>query len=216
MTSRAGILVMAKAPVAGRVKTRLSPPFTAEQAAALAEASLVDTLGAVRATPAAWRVVALDGHPGPWLPDDLTVVPQRGVGFDERLACAFADTGAPAVVIGADTPQISADLLEDALDTLCRPGVDAVLGPAPDGGYWALGLRRADARVFLGVPMSEPCTFTAQRGRLDDLGLATVQLSVLRDVDTVDDAIAVAAEAPASRFAAVLDRELAFTATERP
>ncbi|MGH9189002.1 MAG: TIGR04282 family arsenosugar biosynthesis glycosyltransferase [Acidimicrobiales bacterium] len=215
MKAGAGIIVMAKAPVAGRVKTRLSPPFTAEQAAALAEASLVDTLAAVRATPAAWRVVALDGHPGSWLPDDLTVVFQRGAGVEERLACAFVDAGAPAVVIGADTPQVCADLLKEALDTLCRPGVDAVLGPSPDGGYWALGLRRPDARVFLGVPMSQACTFTAQWARLADLGLATVQLEALRDVDTVDDAIAVAAEAPTSRFAAVLDRELASAARKQ-
>ncbi|MGH9268528.1 MAG: TIGR04282 family arsenosugar biosynthesis glycosyltransferase [Acidimicrobiales bacterium] len=209
MTDRAGIIVMAKAPVAGRVKTRLCPPFTPAQAASLAEAMLADTLAAVMATPAPWRVVALEGQPGPWLPYGLPVVAQRGATFDERLACAFTDIGAPGLLIGADTPQAGPDLLDQALRALCRPGVDAVIGPAPDGGYWALGLRRPDERVFLGVHMSEACTFAGQRARLADLELATVEVETLRDVDTLDDAIAVAAEAPASRFAAVLGQELA-------
>lgn len=210
MGSPAGIIVMAKAPVAGRVKTRLCPPATAGQAAALAEASLADTLAAVMATPAAWRVVALDGEAGAWLPAGVDVIAQRGRGFDERLAAAFDDAvaglGPPtaALVIGADTPQVTPSLLGEALATLTRPGVDAVVGPAPDGGYWALGLRRPDARVFLGVPLSDRSTLAAQRRRLESLGLRVVELASCRDVDTVEDARAVAADIPASRFARAL------------
>lgn len=200
-----GIIVMAKAPVAGMVKTRLCPPCTHEQAAAVAEASLADTLDAVAATPAAWRTIALEGRPGPWLPPGIGVVAQRGTGLDERLAAAFDDAGAPAVVIAADTPQITPALLGLALATLAAPGVDAVIGPTVDSGYWALGLRRADRRAFVGVPMSDPRTLAAQRARLAELDLHVApDLPTLRDVDGIADARVVAGEIPASRFAAAV------------
>jgi glycosyltransferase A (GT-A) superfamily protein (DUF2064 family) len=99
------LLVIAKAPEPGRSKTRLCPPCSPEQAAALAEAALTDTLRAVAATPADERVLVLDGTPGDWLPEGFRVVPQRGDGLDERLAAAFADAGGPALLIGMDTPQ---------------------------------------------------------------------------------------------------------------
>lgn len=201
---RGGILVMAKAPVPRQVKTRLCPPCTFEQAAALAEASLVDTLAAVCATPAAWRVVALEGEAGPWLPPGVDIVAQRGAGLDERLAAAFDDTGGPAVVVAADTPQVTPELLDGALSALARPGVDAVLGPTDDAGYWALGLRQARAEVFLGVPMSHPTTLGSQRRRLRRLRLRVAELAPLRDVDDIGDAVAVAAAIPRSRFAAAL------------
>ncbi|MGI9023302.1 MAG: TIGR04282 family arsenosugar biosynthesis glycosyltransferase [Acidimicrobiales bacterium] len=199
-----GIIVMAKEPVAGRVKTRLCPPCTPGEAAALAAASLADTLAAVAATPAAWRTVALEGSPGPWLPSGFGVVAQRGAGLDERLAAAFANAGTPALAIAADTPQVTPELLGLALATLAEPGVDAVLGPTDDDGYWVLGLRRSDPRAVVGVPMSSPRTLSAQRARLDELGLRVAGLPSLRDVDGIDDARAVAAAIPASRFAAAL------------
>ncbi len=195
---------MAKEPVAGRVKTRLCPPCTPEQAATLAMALLADTLAAVAATPAAWRTVALDGESGDWLPDGFGVVAQRGDGLDERLAAAFADAGAPAVVIAADTPQVTPELLGFALATLGEPGVDAVLGPTDDAGYWALGLRRPDSRAVVGVPMSSPLTLSAQRDRLVGLGMRVVELPALRDVDSIADARAVAGDIPNSRFAITL------------
>ncbi|GAA2445851.1 DUF2064 domain-containing protein [Actinomadura vinacea] len=198
---------MAKAPVRGRVKTRLCPPCTSGEAAALAEAMLADTLAAVAATPSAWARLVLDGDPGPWLPDGIGVVPQRGRGLDERLEAAFADAGAPALVIAGDTPQVTPALLRMALAALDGPGADAVLGPAPDGGYWALGLRRPVAGVFAGVPMSRPTTLRDQRSRLRALGLSVTELPPLRDVDTMADAREVAAECvPGSRFPAVLAR----------
>jgi glycosyltransferase A (GT-A) superfamily protein (DUF2064 family) len=104
-----------------------------------------------------------------------------------------------------DTPQLSASLLENALVRLGRPSVDAVLGPAEDGGYWAVGLRRPHThragRLFHGVPMSTPRTFAEQRSRLELLGLRVSILPTLRDVDLFDDAVAVAEKAPASHFA---------------
>jgi glycosyltransferase A (GT-A) superfamily protein (DUF2064 family) len=139
------------------------------------------------------------------------VLPQRGHGLDERLAAAFEDVGGPIVQIGMDTPQVTRDLLRQAIVRLEAPGVDAVLGPAEDGGWWAIGLRRPDPAAFLGVPMSTPWTGAAQHERLRSLGLRVAGLPLLRDVDRIEDAKAVAASIPASRFAATLQ-----TVLERP
>jgi uncharacterized protein len=197
------LIVIAKAPVAGRSKTRLTPPCTPEQAAALAEAALRDTLDAAGATRAARRVVALDGAPGDWLPDGWDLIRQRGGRLDERLAHAFEDVGGPALVIGMDTPQVSTAMLDESARRLCD-GADAVLGPAADGGFWALGLREPDTRLLLGVPMSVPHTGRAQYERLLAHGLRIATLPELRDVDRISDAHAVAAAAPHGRFARAL------------
>lgn len=201
---RAALLVIAKAPVAGRSKTRLTPPFTPKQAAALAEAALADTLAAVAAVPDHRRVLVLEGEPGPWLPDGFETVPQRVGGLDERLAGAFAAAGGPALLVGMDTPQLTRELLEEGLAALAHPEVDAVIGDAEDGGYWAIGLTTPDPRVFRGVPMSADDTGAAQRTRLGELGLRTAELPPLLDVDTAADALRVAAAAPGSRFACTL------------
>ncbi|MFF1417676.1 DUF2064 domain-containing protein [Streptomyces sp. NPDC058280] len=200
------LLVIAKAPVAGRVKTRLTPPFLAEEAAALAEASLVDTLAAVLAAPARRRVLVLDGVPGDWLPAGIEVVPQSDGRLDERLAAAFAQCAGPAVLVGMDTPQLTPELLAPALAPDAWQGCDAWFGPAVDGGFWALGLAAPDPALLRGVPMSVPETGAVQRERLTNAGLAVRDLPLLRDVDTAHDAELVAADAPGSRFAAALAR----------
>lgn len=198
------LVVLAKAPQPGRSKTRLCPPCTPHGAAALARAALADTLDAVLATPAARRVLVLDGPAGDWLPAGVEVVAQRGEGLDERLAHAFADVGGPALLVGMDTPQVTPGDLARGLERLAAPGVDAVLGPAADGGYWAIGLREARARAFLGVPMSTARTGRAQHERLRRLGLRVPLLPALRDVDRIADARAVAAMVPTGRFARAL------------
>jgi uncharacterized protein len=195
------LIVIAKAPVAGRVKTRLCPPCTPAEAAGLAEAALADTLAAVLATPVDRRVLVLDGQPGDWLPPGFEVVDQRGDGLDQRLAAAFADVGGPALLVGMDTPQLNSAVLLAGLDALVDPAVDAVLGPALDGGYWCIGFRATPARALVGVPMSSRLTCQRQRERLATLGLRVRELASLRDVDGIEDARAVAAAAPGSRFA---------------
>jgi uncharacterized protein len=207
--------VIAKAPVAGRAKTRLCPPLSPAQAAELAEAALCDTLEAVLRTPAARRVLVLEGPPGDWLPVGIEVIPQRPVGFAERLAGAFEDVGEPAFLIGMDTPQVTPTLLDAALDALGVPEIDAALGPCEDGGYWGIGLRHADARVFAGVPMSTGRTGAYQRLRLGELGLRTATLPSLRDVDRHADAAAVARQVPTSRFACALERAEECSGTDR-
>ncbi|GAA2496411.1 DUF2064 domain-containing protein [Streptomyces longisporus] len=197
MTPLPTLLVIAKEPRPGRVKTRLTPPFTPHEAAALAEAALADTLDAVARTPAHRRVLVLEGEPGPWLPPGFEVVRQCPGGLDERLAAAFAHCAGPALLIGMDTPQVTPELL--AVDFA---DCDAYFGPAEDGGFWALGLADPDPALLLGVPMSTPRTGAVQRARLT--GLRVRELPRLRDVDTANDAELVAKTAPTGRFAAQL------------
>lgn len=211
----ASILVIAKEPRPGHAKTRLIPDLGADGAAEVARACLEDTLWAAADATAAERVLVLDGEPGEWLPPGFRVIPQRDGGLAARLAGAFEDapTG-PAVLVGMDTPQINGRLLDEALRSLSEPGADAVLGPASDGGYWAIGLRGADSRVFDGVPMSADDTGERQRDRLRELGLGWRELEQLRDVDTIADLRAVAASSPWTRAAAAL-RGLELTAARR-
>ncbi|PZF85518.1 TIGR04282 family arsenosugar biosynthesis glycosyltransferase [Micromonospora deserti] len=215
------LLVMAKAPVAGEVKTRLCPPASPRQAARIAAAALRDTVEAVRAAPGVVPVLALrgrfaDAEDGPALRAAVagwTVLAQRGGDLGDRLANAHADVaaawpGRPVLQIGMDTPQLTSALLGAAARRLAAGGVppgraaDALLGGAADGGWWALGLRDPrHAEVLRTVPMS-----TAETGRrtwaaLDRRGLRVAPLPVVRDVDEWADALAVAAAVPGSRFA---------------
>lgn len=206
----AQIVVIAKAPRPGLAKTRLSPPCTPEQAAALAAAALTDTLSAVRSTPVRRRVLAFDdpgardGRPAPVELDlgGFAVIPQRGAGLGPRLAHAFADAaaGLPTLLIGMDTPQVSADLLGSCLTLLGT--TDAVLGRATDGGWWALGVQDVqNADVLAHVAMSRPDTARLTEQALLERGIRLAALPELADVDTFDDAVAVAAAAPGSQFA---------------
>lgn len=198
---RVQVLVLAKEPVAGRVKTRLSPPFTPQGAADVAAAALEDTLDVVRAVPATRRVLVLDGD---YDASGFELQPQRGGAMPERLAAAFddCDPDLPALLIGMDTPQLSPALLAAALSALQDAG--AVLGLASDGGWWALGLQAPDGRLLADVPTSRDDTGARQLARLRAAGLDPVLLPELRDVDTVADARAVAALAPTGRFAAAV------------
>ncbi|GAA3483557.1 TIGR04282 family arsenosugar biosynthesis glycosyltransferase [Streptomyces yanii] len=200
------LLVIAKEPLPGLVKTRLTPPFTPAEAAQLAEAALRDTLRTMLSLPARRRVLVLDGRPGPWLPAGVDVVAQSSGGLDERLAAAFAGCTGPALLIGMDTPQITAAHLAPALSPDAWDDCDAWFGPADDGGFWALGLAAPDPALVRGVPMSVPQTGAVQRRRLVDAGLTVRDLPRLRDVDTAADAAHVAAAAPQGEFAAALAR----------
>ncbi|TFV89541.1 DUF2064 domain-containing protein [Blastococcus sp. CT_GayMR16] len=198
------VLVITKAPVPGRSKTRLTPPCTPEQAAGIAAAAVGDTLDAVRAAPVANRVVALDGPPGDLELDGFTVVPQVEGDLGTRLAAAFADAmpdgSVPTLLIGMDTPQVTAELLTRCASLLesAGPGT-AVLGTAPDGGWWALGLHSAaPAAVLATVPMSREDTAVLTRAALQASGLRVVDLPQLTDIDHFPDAMSVAAECPPS------------------
>ncbi len=200
------LIVLAKAPVPGRVKTRLCPPCTPEEAAEVALAALSDTLSTVGDLRAGRYVLVLDGEDGGWAPPPFEVIGQRGGGLDERLAAAFDDVGGPAVLVGMDTPHAGTDSVERAVELLCRPGVDAVLGPALDGGYWLIGLREPRPELFVGVPMSSDRTGSAQLERLMDEGLAVALTDALDDIDTFERAHRAAEQAPDLLFASAVRR----------
>ena len=190
----ATMLVLAKEPLPGKVKTRLVPPLSFEGAAEVAAAALADTLRVV-APVARRRVMVLDGVAGPWLPHGWRVAPQRVGGLDRRLADAFADAGrGVTVLVGMDTPQLRPEQLA-AFDP---SRYDACLGPAVDGGYWAIGLSDpAVARAVIpGVPMSTVDTGVEQLRRLRAHGLRVQLLDSLEDIDTFAAAQRVAAEMP--------------------
>jgi glycosyltransferase A (GT-A) superfamily protein (DUF2064 family) len=208
---RSRLLVVAKAPVTGEAKTRLGATVGMEAAADLAAAALLDTVAAGRqAFAAPERFVALTGDLAAAarrseLADELAhwqVFEQRGDGFDERLAAAYADLPGvgPVIQIGMDTPQVSPADLRAAGAGLAD--ADAVLGPADDGGWWVLALRRAsDAAALVGVEMSVPTTYDATWRALSNRGLRVAGTTTLRDVDEVSDARAVAAAYPDTAFA---------------
>jgi glycosyltransferase A (GT-A) superfamily protein (DUF2064 family) len=198
------LLVIAKAPEPGRVKTRLCPPCTPEQAAVIAAGALADTLTCVEQTPASRRTIVLCGRYT--VPPGWSVVDQRGAGLAMRLAHAFADTALPgtaSLLVGMDTPQITPTLLESVSAGLSD--ADAVLGPAIDGGWWTLALRDPHhAEALRDVPMSTSDTADRTVAALRRRRLRVRYAAVLRDVDTADDARHVAAGCRPGAFTAAV------------
>ena len=197
-------IVIAKRPVPGQVKTRLTPPLTPSQAGAVAGAALADTLRAVTEMRTDHRILAISGDPTGWLPTGWETTPQPDGSLDTRLVSAFgAAGGGPAVLVGMDTPQLRGEQLEQF-----DPGAyDVCLGLANDGGYWSIGFADPAAHAAAtinGIPMSTPHTGRAQLRRLRELGLRVQLLAALTDVDTIADARHVAAIAPHTAFAAAL------------
>jgi glycosyltransferase A (GT-A) superfamily protein (DUF2064 family)/SAM-dependent methyltransferase len=205
------IVVLAKEPRPGRVKTRLQHRFSADEAAQLAAAAVRDTQRAVRASRVPRRILCWDGDPSQFT-DGFEVLPQRTGTLNDRLAGAFNDLGrdvsARVLLIGMDTPQISSALLDADWN-----GCDAVLGLSEDGGFWAIGLRSPDPisalrqaqgtfaeRVFAGIEMSTARTGSAQLARLLSLGRSVKLLPPLRDVDEPEDAAYVADRFPSLEF----------------
>lgn len=193
-------LVVAKAPIPGVAKTRLAATIGHVAAADLAAAALLDTLYAVAEAEVDRRVVTLAGNIEQGArPRELaralasfTVLGQRGSGLGERLwraHCDAADSGA-VLQIGMDTPQLSTQMIDDAATAL---SASDVLGPAEDGGWWALGLRNpALAYALRTVPMSTPTTGAETLSALTAAGASLTLLPTLRDVDHEIDLDAVA------------------------
>ncbi len=201
------ILVIAQQPSA-QAKTGLCPPCTPAQAAAVAEASLADTLDAVGATRAIRRTLVLSGHYS--VPAGWCVVGQRGDGLAQRLANAFVDTalpGVPTLLIGVDTPQITPALLDRIALSLI--GADAVLGPAGGGGWWALALRDPQAGAVLrDIPVSTPDTHALTLAALLARRLVVRPAARLREVGTAADALAVARACPHGRFGSAVTQHV--------
>ncbi|GGU46614.1 TIGR04282 family arsenosugar biosynthesis glycosyltransferase [Nocardioides albus] len=205
------LLLVAKAPVPGLVKTRLAADVGEKAATAVAAAALLDTIEActLAVGPERCRLAFSGDLAVGFRADEIqaalngwTLAPQRGTGLGERLANAHAEVAGPVVQIGMDTPQVTPGGLLAAAGGL--DAADAVLAPAEDGGWWALALRDPSAATALrDVPMSTPETYAATRAALEGIGLRVAAGERLRDVDHLADVAPVAATAPHTRFAVV-------------
>lgn len=189
------LVVFVKAPVPGRVKTRLRPPLSFAQAARLYRAFVKDTLASAAKVPGTGVKVAYapsDDHPAlDWI--DSRARPgfflQQGADLGRRLENAFAkcfSAGADkTVIIGSDTPHLGPGLMEKAFSALDR--ADVVLGPAKDGGYYLIGLRRSRPLLFENIPWSTGKVFTETAARARRARMKVFPLPALFDIDTASD-----------------------------
>jgi uncharacterized protein len=187
------VLVVAKAPVPGRAKTRLVPPLTAEQAAALQEALLLDTVEACRAEAPDTALLHADPSEAPALAQlvgpDVPLVLQEGRGLGDALRLGMARRLAegPTALVSSDIPGFPPGSVTRAFTLLETEGCDVVLGPALDGGYWLIAMRDPSDAPFDAIPWSTPaaCAVTVERCR--EAGLAVATIETWRDVDTPVD-----------------------------
>jgi glycosyltransferase A (GT-A) superfamily protein (DUF2064 family) len=197
------LIIIAKECIPGRVKTRLHPPLTLEEAAALASASLADTFRAVSGLDASRRILLFDGNLFPSGSEPYDVIHQVSGDLDMRLGAIFDECEGPTVLVGMDTPQLDPAMLEPLFGDW-PADADAFLGFANDGGYWTIAMAEPDGSLIRGVPMSRDDTGRLQLERLTEAGLRVRMLPELVDVDTIDDARVVAGLAPQTEFARTL------------
>ncbi len=186
------LAVMAKAPRAGKVKTRLSPPLLLEQTAALNICFLRDTTANIQTVTGGAGVicytpvgdeVAFDGL----LPQGFSLIAQRGDGFGERLHLAATDIlacGFGAVcLIDSDSPTLPHGALHQAVEELSKPGDRVVLGGSDDGGYYLIGLKEPHPEPFERITWSTSTVFAETVERTREAGLLLVELPLWYDVD---------------------------------
>ena len=194
-SSLCALAVMAKAPRAGKVKTRLAPPLTLEQSAALNICFLRDTtenIASVAASADAAGLVcytpvedeaAFDGL----LPAEFRMIVQRGDGFGERLFAAAEDILAcgfgSVCLIDSDSPTLPTFALRQAVDELKRDGDRVVLGPSDDGGYYLIGMKRAHPQPFHNIKWSTESVYRETVQQVQDARLELIELPKWYDVD---------------------------------
>jgi rSAM/selenodomain-associated transferase 1 len=193
--SRVALCIMAKAPEAGQVKTRLCPPLAPAEAAGLSRCFLLDKIAQVREVTRAEPVVAYApegaGAVFEALAPGFTLLPQRGGDLTARILSVlgrlFADGSEAAILIDSDTPTLPTVLLESAVISVASGEHDLVLGPSEDGGYYLIGLRRLRPELFEGMPWSTPAVLEETLRRARALGLSALSLAPWYDVDTGAD-----------------------------
>ena len=192
---RIALCIMAKAPAAGQVKTRLCPPLSLDEAARLYQCFLEDKIAQVLGIQEVEPVLAYapDGAAMIFeaLAPGVMLVPPRGGDLTSRLVSVLErlfESGFDAsIVIDSDTPTLPSRLLEHAVAQLASGEPDLVLGPSEDGGYYLIGLRGVHRALFEGMPWSTPAVLEATLGRARRLGLRVAQLAPWYDVDTGED-----------------------------
>ena len=184
-------LVVAKAPIAGRSKTRLVPPLSAAQAAALQGALLRDTVAACLGETADVRLLVDDEAERlalATLVPDVPIEVQRGAGLASALAHGIEDhlAGGAVAIISSDLPGIPRGAIAGAHAAL-EAGADVVLGPAMDGGYWLVAMKAAHEEPFREIPWSTPAVWAVTLRRCREAGLRVHELEPWRDIDTYAD-----------------------------
>ncbi len=195
MTRPGLVCIMAKAPEAGQVKTRLCPPLSPEDAAELYRCFLLDKIAQVREVAGAEPVLAFAPAQAAAVFEALApgfaLLPQRGPDLTARLTAVCADlfrSGCDAaILIDSDTPTLPTERLERAVAVVKEGGCDLVLGPSEDGGYYLIGLRRLHPELFEGMQWSTPTVLEKTLRRARALGLSATTLSSWYDVDTAAD-----------------------------
>lgn len=190
---RCALGIMTKAPRAGAVKTRLQPPLTAEEAAALNICFLRDVSNAIAQASAGSMGVGIftpteseDAYQN-ILPGDFLLLPQRGEDFGARLANAVEDLlhlgFVSCCLINSDSPTVRADFFRQAVAELQHAGDRVVLGPSDDGGYYLIGLKKFHRRLFEEIDWSTERVLAQTISRASETGLAVHQLPNCFDVD---------------------------------
>jgi hypothetical protein len=194
--SPAAVVVMAKQPIAGRVKTRLTPPLTPEEAAGLSHSFLLDKLDQVRRMRDVARYLAFappeaEAAFAPLARLDFTLVSQVGADLGERLAGLVMRVCARRVsavgIVGTDSPTLPDDFLAEAVGVLHQRRADVVIGPAEDGGYYLIGLRNPSPSLFRGISWSTSDVLRETLARVRTAGLRLHLLPAWFDVDTETD-----------------------------
>jgi hypothetical protein len=190
------LLVFAKQPLPGRVKTRMTPPLSPEEAADLYSSMLLDVLDKCCRLPAAELLLLYENQPGSreffssLFPEEA-LFPQTGEGLGERLenafSLAFSRGCRRAVVIGSDSPDLPIRHIENAFRLLEGGGQDAVFGPTEDGGYYLLGLTSPQPLLFRDIPWSTHKVLEASLEKCSEAGLRAELLPRWYDLDTADD-----------------------------
>ncbi len=193
----ATLFIMAKAPVPGKVKTRLLPSLSPEEAALLAEKLLKETVNSVvRNLPGVHPVVAVappEGipHVRSLLNVPISLIPQPEGDLGNRLSIlfeqAFASGAAGVMALGTDHPNLPAAYLRQAAVLLRSGGDRVVLGPTEDGGYYLIGLNRPHPELFEGIPWSTPEVFKITLERARRIGLEPYLLPRWFDIDRPED-----------------------------
>lgn len=192
------VVLFAREPRPGRVKTRLVPPLSPAQASKLAGTFLEDSLARVGCglePGGATLWLAWDGERRPPVDGRWEVISQGPGGLGQRLARCLAQagsTGDAVIALGADSPTMPSSRLGQAVSALDEG--DVVIGPSLDGGYYLLGLREASPAIFEGIPWSTSKVLSATRGRMAELGLTLLELAPWYDVDRPEDLWLLAAE----------------------
>lgn len=186
------VILMAKAPRPGLVKTRLAERLGNERACAVYRWMVERQLSEI---PTGWRVEMHFAPPQAlremqrWLGDDLDFVPQTtgdlGVRMCKAAESAYSRLFSPIVLIGGDCPELRRSDLEEAAHELAA-GADVVFGPATDGGYYLLGLRELHRGLFERISWSSSVTLEESVARAAELGLKIAMLPEKEDVDTIE------------------------------